>query len=630
MDNPHHAMRRLRRHGIFILLAAVVMPTLLIAPPAARSISAPSTSLSRFGRRRPFVVMSVAALLSVAVGMSPPNAHAAAYSVWACADGAGRLLPDGDWKEVRVNGPVHFLSSTCGDPDVIPRRALGIAVSGRGNEPSDSGGGWRVEAAPATKITGLDLWWSGGMVGNMPSFEQIPGRVEVLAPSSIFRLDGDGNRGASFGYEVTTSDTADLAYDDRNHWTFRNLSTHDLTLMAWCLSACQGVPGVGSDVFTSTVAHFEAYRMKTVVEDASPPGGTASGLQDGARITVPTSVQAAATDLGSGVREVALRVDGRVVQRVSPGGPCADVDAGNSDPLEYTLMRPCPGEQSGAFTLWPNELADGERHVVSVVAKDAAGQESVLLTARAALASPPGFFASSGFFNPDLDVGAPRSLNGANADAGPANVRLSFVVGKPKRFATRRVVRARVRPRISGRLTSALGAPISGARVWRASAVAKDSWQISGVPLTTSGTGRVSGRLPAHSPSRDVRLIYFPYSDSSENAQSPSRRLEVRASTTIRLDQVRYRNGDTVRFSGRITTRPVIRRKAVYLQVVVRGRWRTFDTTRADASGRWDLRYRFTATRHPTAYRFRAVIPNEHAFPWATGRSRAVRVVVMP
>jgi hypothetical protein len=187
-----------------------------------------------------------------------------------------------------------------------------------------------------------------------------------------------------------------------------------------------------------------------------------------------------------------------------------------------------------------------------------------------------------------------------------------------------------VRPRIAGRLTTAAGVPIAGARLWVASAVLSSVWQISGKPLTTSLTGRVTGTLPAGSPSRDVRLVYFPYSDSSENVQSPSGRLAVRASTTIQLDRAGYRNGDTVKFSGRITTGPVIRHKSVYLQVVVRGRWRTFDTTRADARGRWKLRYRFTATRRPTVYRFRAVIPAEHAFPWAPGRSRAVRVLVSP
>jgi hypothetical protein len=160
------------------------------------------------------------------------------------------------------------------------------------------------------------------------------------------------------------------------------------------------------------------------------------------------------------------------------------------------------------------------------------------MAARAALAAPAGYFASARFFNPDLDVVRPRMLNGESA--GPASARLSFVVGhgSRKRLVSRRVAEAHVRPRISGRLTSVVGAPISGARVWAASAVANGVWHITGAPLTTSPSGRVSGRLPAHGPSRAVRLVYFPYSDSSDNVQSPSRRLAVRAVSQRRHRQL--------------------------------------------------------------------------------------------
>lgn len=255
----------------------------------------------------------------------------------------------------------------------------------------------------------------------------------------------------------------------------------------------------------------------------------------------------------------------------------------------------------------------------------------MIASARVALAAPRGYYANAMFFNPDLDVVSPRKPNGVNG--GPASARLSFVVGRGKhrRFVARRVVGADTRPLINGRLTSVRGAPIVGARVWRAFAVTDGAWQISGNPLETSATGRVSGRLPARMPNREVRLVYFPYSDTSVNVQSPSRRLRVRAATTMHADQAGYRNGDTMRFSGRITTLPFARRKAVYLQVIVRGRWRTFDTTRADPRGRWRLSYRFTATRQLTVYRFRAVVPaEEQPVGWATGYSRALRVLVAP
>jgi hypothetical protein len=588
IDSADTAARCPQRHGIFLAVVALALSTLL------------------------FVV---------------PDTRAGSYSVWACADGAGSVLTRGDWKEVRVDGPGHLLSSTCGDRDAIPvPRLSAVAESVRGQPPTDSGAGWKVQAPPGTKITGLDIWWSGTIPAGPPTFAPYTGRVEVLAPGSIFRVDGNNATGAFFGPGASGG----KAFEDGSHWIFGNLSTPHVTLMAWCLSKCDGVPGVGGEVLTKSVSIFEAYRLKTVLEDAIPPGGSAGGIDDGARISGPTAVNAKATDVGGGVREISLRVDGRVIQRVSPEGSCADVDPRNSDPLEYASTQPCPGQHAAAFTLSPGDLGDGGRHSVSVVAADAAGQETAIMTARAAVAAPAGYFASSGFFNPDLDLVAPRRLNGVNG--GPANMRLSFTVGRANRArsVSRRVVGARVRPRISGSLTSALGVPIKAARVWRASAVANGVWQISGAPLTTSASGRVNARLPARRPSRDVRLVYFPHSDSSENVQSVPLRLGVRAATTIRLDQAHYRNGETVNFSGRITTGPVIRRKSVYVQVVVRGRWRTFATTRADAQGRWKLSYRFTATNRLAVYRFRAVIPTEQSFPWATGRSRAVRVFVTP
>ena len=47
------------------------------------------------------------------------------------------------------------------------------------------------------------------------------------------------------------------------------------------------------------------------------------------------------------MRELTLRVDGNVVQRVAGGADCTDADPSNSDPLEYNLMKPCPSALDG-------------------------------------------------------------------------------------------------------------------------------------------------------------------------------------------------------------------------------------------------------------------------------------------
>jgi hypothetical protein len=208
------------------------------------------------------------------------------------------------------------------------------------------------------------------------------------------------------------------------------------------------------------------------------------------------------------------------VQRVAGEGTCADVDPANGDALEYNRIQPCPSQTVADFTLSPAQFADGARHSVSVVATDAAGQASVIGNARGALAAPAGFFGLSCFVNPDLDAVGPRTLNGVNAGRG--SMRLSFLAGNRgrKRYVSKHVIRAGVRQVISGRLTNAAGAPISGARVWRVAAGSPGRWQIVGSPLTTSTTGAIRGSLP-QGPSRDIRLVYFPCTDSSENVQSP-------------------------------------------------------------------------------------------------------------
>lgn len=105
--------------------------------------------------------------------------------------------------------------------------------------------------------------------------------------------------------------------------------------------------------------------------------------------------------------------------------------------------------------------------------------------------------------------------------------------------------------------------------------------------------------------------------------------LTVRAISTIRASRKSARNGDSVRFDGRLRGGHVPPEgKLVQLEVFTRGRWRTFQVVRSDARGRWEHRYRFGGTRGRVRYPFRARVPRERAYPYAVGTSRTVRVVV--
>ena len=584
---------------------------------------------------RPRAAAQVAclALALTAPMVAPPDARGASYTVWACANGSGSPLSVGSWVRA-ANAPLAEAQATCAEPSA----ALGaLRATARATSGARAGGsGWVLAATRGTRITGLDVWWSWQVPPSAAG-----GAIRVYSLGSVFldSIDGvdpfDGNgrccsdsafvnrKVGAFGMPTTSSPA--VAYAKLNQQSFPRLRGPDgrgtplVGLTAACVSGC------GSN---EVVALYQAYRVKTVVEDASPPAGKADGLQDGQRVGTGTAIEATASDTGGGVREVTLRVDGSVVQRLPGAADCTDVDPSNADPFEYNLMKPCPTILAGRLTLSAAQMPDHEPHRVTVVATDAAGQETVLSSARVALATPSSFYdPKNGFYNPDFQVSGSGEANGSNAGAG-AKLTVGFVRGR--RTTKRRTVGYSTPARIRGRVRTASNKPVARARVWLASRVRDGQWRISRKPLITSRNGTVLARLPARSPSRRLRLVYFPSMQSNTDARSPSADLRVRATTTIQSDQGGYRNGDTLTFTGQVVKQRLIDHKSVYLQAMVRGKWRTFATTEADSKGRWKMTHRFEATRRPTRYTFRAVVPAQTGYDWATGHSRPVRVLVTP
>jgi hypothetical protein len=105
--------------------------------------------------------------------------------------------------------------------------------------------------------------------------------------------------------------------------------------------------------------------------------------------------------------------------------------------------------------------------------------------------------------------------------------------------------------------------------------------------------------------------------------------LLVRARSTIRPSRRTFVNGETMRLRGRLRGGSIPPEgKLVELQVLLRGKWRTFATTRATRRGRWRYDYRFDGTRGRQTYRFRARVPREATYPYETGVSRVVKVRV--
>jgi hypothetical protein len=198
--------------------------------------------------------------------------------------------------------------------------------------------------------------------------------------------------------------------------------------------------------------------------------------------------------------------------------------------------------------------------------------------------------------------------------------------GRRIRFAHTAFARYGQLVRVRGKLVSPEGNPLQGVDVQVFTAVRGAGAERLIATVKASRRGGFSF-LVRRGPSRAIRIRY----GGTAQIQGTTRTLllNVRARTSMRPNRRHLVNGETVTFHGRVRTGDIpAQGKLVEMQVWLRGKWRTFATTRADRRGLWKYDYRFDGTRGLQTYRFRAKLPPEAGYPFAAGGSRAVRVHV--
>lgn len=210
---------------------------------------------------------------------------------------------------------------------------------------------------------------------------------------------------------------------------------------------------------------------------------------------------------------------------------------------------------------------------------------------------------------------------------------------KVRRHGRRRTVRRRVvvlhprarvrfgrRVRIAGRLTNADGQPLAGQPVSVYSQTPVTGPRLVG-RVQTSRRGRYAYIAKATA----TRTVSFVYAGTRLQLPAVSNvRLLVPAASTIRASRRRVSNGSSVLFRGRVRSIPVpTGGKLIELQAHFRHRWRTFQTVRSDAGGRWRFRYRFGGTVGKVRYPFRVRLPREGGYPFVGGHSRRTTVTVV-
>jgi hypothetical protein len=252
-----------------------------------------------------------------------------------------------------------------------------------------------------------------------------------------------------------------------------------------------------------------------------------------------------------------------------------------------------------------------------------------------------------------LLTGGPPVSSGPDAQDADATVETTITAQAVKRTVTRRKCKRRrpsrakkcpggvrellvhelrlpfgKRASIRGALTTAAGAAIPGTEVTVLARPARAGAAYAAeASIRTDSSGAFTYRAPAGA-GRPLDLHYR--GDEKYKHADDQVTLRVPAAVTITASRHSIRNGQHVRFAGKLLGRPYpARGKVLDLQAYYRRKWRTFATPRAALNGPWTQTYRFEATRGTVLYRFRVRVRATSDYPYELGYSRVTNVRVV-
>jgi hypothetical protein len=471
--------------------------------------------------------------------------------------------------------------------------------------------GWRFDAPGDTTIVRAVVSWNGQGDYATVDWGSIQARIDASTTPGLNHLD-----------RFDTTDSLEL------------IDASWVRLSIRCEPASSGcrslIPPVDIARFfvrssTMTLADRFAPTVQTV-------GGSA--VTD-ATWTGSEPLTFSATDRGGGLFRLIVEADGVPVKALPAvvDDRCVDRTGGR----DFGYPVPCPTQGAGSVNIDAADLPGGS-HMIGVYLEDVAGNRTALVPPAQRLIvndhRAVGYYANGMFFNPRF--ASPRVANGAGAISG-ARLTASFMrqVGRGRARhsvrAEKREVRFSQRPTVRGTLTAPSGEPIADATVFIGQQPEGQPWRLDGA-VHTDSAGDFVYRPAARHPNRQLRAVYFPFSDSHENVATDPLTLRVRAGLVLHVDRHRLRNGQRLIFTGRVLGALSAEGIAVTLQAKVGRHYRSFRQLRATSrtDGRIRTAYRFERTTGPVRYRFRLKVVRQAGLPFQGGVSPVVSVSVRP
>ena len=324
---------------------------------------------------------------------------------------------------------------------------------------------------------------------------------------------------------------------------------------------------------------------------------------------------------------VIVDVDGSVVYQGTPesnGGRCASIGFDAGGVSEFLYPQPCKRSVAVDIPVNTTKFSNGS-HRLQVTVQDAANNSSTVYAGTISVANSSG---AGGGATAPIGPGSPLALRGAANGTNASDEAKLTARWQGTSKATRTSGRSGQADRVTGRLTTSTGQPISGALLdVTTTAAAQGARTASLASVPTGPTGAWTLTLPRGVSSSTVRLPPTAATSTTPfpSPPRPSRCAFTRASRCGSRPTQRA-SATRSSFTGTLHGAPIPPGgKQLVLEASSGGEWIQFNTIATDAKGRYRASYRFKFPG-PIVYRFRVVSRYEADFPFLAGTSNIVEV----
>jgi hypothetical protein len=564
------------------------------------------------GNRRisqPALLLAMAALALVActlaVALSAPGnaaadpTHSGKPGYWAqtsCSEGSEPLNVDG-W-HVESTGGYPTLAGNS-DTCETPGGSLGLRDEGSFDSKSHSGPEWLYEVPAYSKIAG------GVLHVSVKTFNG-----EAYITTNAFSTPAEWLLDCST--QCANGGHPTVGITQEGGWQL------------WAGLMC--VPPSGESVCSSGLdGELQITSATVMLRNESTPTGTGFGgtLLDGSASGTANLTFTAHDEHGPGVYRVTADLDGQLLWSGTPSlneGSC--VAYGTYDgALNFHSNQPCPQETGVSIEVPTAGIAEGE-HQLKIEVEDAAGHTAVVYEHAITIAND--LAAALGVKAPGAGAPVRGPANGTPASESAVLTALwKDKSGKSANALTSVYGRSH---EVTGKLTTAAGAPIAGALIEASQKPASLGATASSIASTHTGT---DGSFMIHVPgdaSSSIQLAYRSHLGDAKPAATRTLTLQVPASLHLTVSPHVTSVRQTIVLSGKLAGPiPPGGKKVLFEARVIGGPWIEFHNATVDAHGRFRATHRFTFAG-PIRYQFRVVCEREADFPFLAGSSNIVRV----